>query len=61
MPERCCVCDENGENQCSNEATWHTWDMDKPYHETHNDYCDEHVVDGLVPDGWTGVCAAELL
>ena len=61
MAEQCCVCDEKGENQCPNDATWQTWDQDQRYADTVNNYCDTHILDGLVENGYTVVCDAALL
>ncbi len=61
MAEQCCVCDEKGENQCPNEAKWQTWDPTRRYDETFNDYCDDHLIDGMRESGRTTVWEIELV
>lgn len=53
MSEQCCICDERGENQCPNEAARQTWDVAGM--DTYNNYCDEHLIDGMHESGRTVV------
>ena len=50
MTERCCVCDEQGEDQCPNEATWYAWDAREPWHGSFFCYCAEHLLSDGIDD-----------
>ncbi len=50
MAEQCCVMLSETE-QCPNEAKWQTWDAAGL--DTYNNYCDEHLIDGMHEKGRT--------
>lgn len=57
--EQCCVITEGG-LRCPDMAQWVTWNLELPYYETYNYYCNKHLIDGLSLDAPFEVWPAKL-